>query len=114
LVHGHCHPCSHTACILSQPVVCVEFCTAPPARTTGEQETGRCPGTADLAPPVPSAHIQTIILANLCRESHLRDALESGFDVLVVRDETAGPGRAATAGTQFNFGLIASAAMTTD
>jgi nicotinamidase-related amidase len=52
--------------------------------------------------------------ANLCLESHLRDAIENGFDVLVVGDATAGPGRAATDAAQVNFGLIASAVMSTD
>jgi nicotinamidase-related amidase len=31
------------------------------------------------------------MLANLCVESHLRDLLENGFQVAVVRDATAGP-----------------------
>jgi nicotinamidase-related amidase len=29
--------------------------------------------------------------ANLCVESHLRDLLEQGFEVAVVRDAVAGP-----------------------
>jgi biuret amidohydrolase len=74
--------------------------------------------TADLALQFRQRDIQTIILAgmaaNLCLESHLRDAIENGFDVLVVGDATAGPGRAATDAAQVNFGLIASAVLTTD
>ena len=31
------------------------------------------------------------MLANMCVESHLRDLLEQGFEVLVVKDATAGP-----------------------
>ena len=31
------------------------------------------------------------MLANICVESHLRDLLEQGFEVAVVRDATAGP-----------------------
>ncbi len=31
------------------------------------------------------------MLANMCVESHLRDLLEQGFEVLVVTDATAGP-----------------------
>jgi nicotinamidase-related amidase len=31
------------------------------------------------------------MLANMCVESHLRDLLEQGFEVLVVKDSTAGP-----------------------
>lgn len=29
--------------------------------------------------------------ANLCIESHLRELIEQGFEVLMVRDATAGP-----------------------
>jgi nicotinamidase-related amidase len=32
------------------------------------------------------------MLANLCVESHLRELLEQGFEVAVVKDATAGPG----------------------
>ena len=52
--------------------------------------------------------------ANLCVESHLRDATENGFDVHVVSDGTAGPGRAATDAAQVNFGLLATSVLTTD
>ncbi len=31
------------------------------------------------------------MLANLCVESHLRDLLEQGFEVAIIRDATAGP-----------------------
>ena len=31
------------------------------------------------------------MLANICVESHLRDLLEQGFEVTVVKDATAGP-----------------------
>jgi nicotinamidase-related amidase len=31
------------------------------------------------------------MIANMCVESHLRDLLEQGFQVAVVRDATAGP-----------------------
>jgi hypothetical protein len=31
------------------------------------------------------------MLANICVESHLRDLLEQGFEVAVVKDATAGP-----------------------
>ncbi len=74
--------------------------------------------SGDLAIQLRQRDIQTIVLAgmaaNLCLESHLRDAVENGFDVIVVGDATAGPGRAATDAAQVNFGLIASAVMTTD
>jgi nicotinamidase-related amidase len=31
------------------------------------------------------------MLANICVESHLRDLLEQGFEVAVIKDATAGP-----------------------
>ena len=31
------------------------------------------------------------MLANICVESHLRDLLEQGFEVTIVKDVTAGP-----------------------
>jgi nicotinamidase-related amidase len=62
--------------------------------------------------------IQTIILAgmsaNLCVESHLRDAAENGFDVIVVKDATAGAGEAATQAAYVNYGFIASEVVTTE
>lgn len=62
--------------------------------------------------------VQTIILAgmsaNLCVESHLRDAAENGFDVLVVKDATAGAGEEATQAAYTNYGFIATEVVTTD
>ena len=62
--------------------------------------------------------IDTIILAgmsaNLCVESHLRDAEENGFEVLVVKDATTGPGPEATQAAMVNYGLIANEVVTTD
>jgi nicotinamidase-related amidase len=62
--------------------------------------------------------IQTIVLAgmsaNLCVESHLRDAIENGFDVLVVKDATAGAGEEATRAAHVNYGFIATEVVTTD
>lgn len=52
--------------------------------------------------------------ANLCVESHLRDAIENGFDVLVVKDATTGPDPEATQAAYVNYGLIATEVVTTD
>ena len=56
--------------------------------------------------------------ANLCVESHLRELLEQGFEVAVVKDATAaaqhpelGDGYAAAL---VNFGFLANAVLTTD
>ncbi len=62
--------------------------------------------------------IQTIILAgmsaNLCVESHLRDAAEHSFDVIVVKDATTGAGPEATQAAYINYGFIADEVVTTD
>jgi nicotinamidase-related amidase len=61
--------------------------------------------------------ILTGMAANLCVESHLREFLERGFEVVVVRDAVAGPklpdGDGYTSAL-VNFRYIANAVMTTD
>jgi nicotinamidase-related amidase len=53
------------------------------------------PQTNDLVLQLRKRGISKVILggmlANMCVESHLRDLLEQGFEVLVARDATAGP-----------------------
>ncbi|WP_186258189.1 cysteine hydrolase family protein [Burkholderia gladioli] len=53
------------------------------------------PETNDLALQLRKRGVSQVILAgmaaNLCIESHLRELVEQGFEVLVVRDATAGP-----------------------
>ncbi|MHA2386553.1 MAG: cysteine hydrolase [Candidatus Thorarchaeota archaeon] len=62
-------------------------------------------------------NLQTIILAgmsaNLCVESHLRDAIEAGYEVIVVKDATTGPGPEATQAAYTNYGFIANEVVTT-
>lgn len=62
--------------------------------------------------------IQTIVLAgmsaNLCVESHLRDAVEHGFDVIAIKDATTGAGPENTQAAYTNYGLIASEVTTTE
>ena len=58
------------------------------------------------------------MMANLCVESHLRELLEEGFEVAVVKDATAAPrhpeiGDGYTAAV-INFGFLANAVLTTD
>ena len=57
------------------------------------------------------------MLANMCVESHLRDLLENGFEVTVIRDATAGP-RHPTRGDGYqaaliNYAFLAHAVVTT-
>ncbi|QEL17488.1 cysteine hydrolase [Limnoglobus roseus] len=58
------------------------------------------------------------MLANLCVESHLRELIEQGFEVAVVKDATAAPrhpvlGDGYTAAL-INYGYLANAVLTTD
>ena len=58
------------------------------------------------------------MLANMCVESHLRELLEHGFEVAVVRDATAGP-RHPTRGDGYqsaliNYAFLAHAVITTE
>lgn len=80
------------------------------------------PQTNDLALQLRKRGIDRVVLAgmsaNLCTESHLRQLLEEGFDVVVVKDATAaaqspelGDGYAAAL---TNFGFLASAVISTD
>ena len=57
------------------------------------------------------------MLANLCVESHLRELLEQGFEVAVVKDATAGP-RHPELGDGYkaaiiNYGFLANAVLST-
>jgi nicotinamidase-related amidase len=53
------------------------------------------PQTNDLVLQLRKSRVGKVILggmlANICVESHLRDLLEQGFEVAVVKDATAGP-----------------------
>lgn len=80
------------------------------------------PQTNDLALQLRKRGIDRIILggmsANLCVESHLRELLEQGFDVYVVKDATAGPRHPVLgdgdASAMTNFGYLASGVLTTE
>jgi nicotinamidase-related amidase len=79
------------------------------------------PQTNDLVLQLRKRRIANVILcgmlANICVESHLRDLLEQGFEVAVVRDATAGP-RHPVHGDGYraalvNYGFLAHAVPTT-
>ncbi len=61
--------------------------------------------------------IETIILygmsANMCVESHARDAIENGFDVIIIADATAAAGDAAYESAITNFEFLAHEVVTT-
>ena len=62
--------------------------------------------------------IETIILygmsANVCVESHARDAIENGFDAIIIADATAASGDAAYEAAMTNFEFLAHEVVTTD
>ena len=79
------------------------------------------PEQNDLVLQLRKNHIDQVILAgmsaNLCVESHLRELLEQGFEVAVVRDATAAaqiPDGDGYLAALINFRFIANAVWTTD
>jgi nicotinamidase-related amidase len=79
------------------------------------------PESNDLALQLRKHGFSKVILggmsANLCTESHMRELIENGFEVAVVKDATAGailPGMNAYEAALINFRMIASHVFTTD
>ena len=79
------------------------------------------PGTNDLALQLRKRGIDKVILAgmsaNLCTESHMRELVERGFEVAVVKDATAAaivPEGNGYEAALINFRFIANAVWTTD
>jgi nicotinamidase-related amidase len=80
------------------------------------------PQTNDLVLQLGKRGIRKIILggmlANMCVESHLRELLERGFEVAVVKDATAGPRHPAWGdgyqAAMVNYRFLAHAVMSTD
>jgi nicotinamidase-related amidase len=80
------------------------------------------PQTNDLVLQLRKRRVNKVILAgmlaNLCVESHLRELLEQGFEVAVVKDATAAP-RHPEIGDGYkaaviNYGFLANAVLTTN
>jgi nicotinamidase-related amidase len=80
------------------------------------------PQTNDLTLQLRKRRISKILLggmlANICVESHLRDLLEQGFEVAVVKDATAGPRHPAWGdgyqAAMINYQFLAHAVLSTD
>jgi len=80
------------------------------------------PQTNDLVLQLRKRKIQKVILggmlANICVESHLRELLEQGFEVAVVKDATAGPRHPVWGdgyqAAMINYQFLAHAVWTTD
>ena len=62
--------------------------------------------------------IETLVMygmsANMCIESHARDAVENGFDLIIVADATAAAGDAAYAAALTNFEFLAHEVVTAE
>lgn len=73
--------------------------------------------TGDAALQLRQYGVETLILtgmsANLCVESHTRDAIENGFDVIIIADATAGAGPLAKKAALINYEFIAHEVTTT-
>jgi nicotinamidase-related amidase len=51
--------------------------------------------------------------ANMCVESHARDAIENGFEVIIIADATAAAGDAAYEAALINYEFLAHEVVTT-
>lgn len=71
------------------------------------------PESNDLVLQLRKHGIDTVILggmaANLCTDSHMRELMEQGFNVIPVKDAVGAPGNAAYDAAIVNYGLIANA-----
>ncbi len=74
--------------------------------------------TGDINTQLRQRDIKTLIIAgmsaNLCVESHVRDAADHAFNVITVKDATAGAGEAATQAAHTNFGFLSDEVVTTE
>lgn len=76
------------------------------------------PDSNDLALQLRKRGIQTVILggfvANLCVDSHMRELIEQGFNVIVVNDAVGAPGEDAYNAAMLNASMIANAVWSTE
>lgn len=76
------------------------------------------PESNDLVLQLRQRGIETVILggfaANLCVDSHMRELMEQGFHVIVVKDAIGAPGEDAYQAAMLNASMIANAVWSTD
>ncbi len=76
------------------------------------------PDSNDLVLQLRKQGIQNVIIgglaANLCTDSHMRELIESGFNVIMVKDAVGAPGADAYQAALTNYALIANAVFSTD
>ncbi len=74
--------------------------------------------TGDINTQLRQRDVKTLIIAgmsaNLCVESHVRDAAEHAFNVITVKDATAGAGEAATQAAHTNIDFLSDEVVTTE
>jgi nicotinamidase-related amidase len=74
--------------------------------------------TGDAAIQLRMYGIETIIMygmsANMCVESHARDAIENGFELIIIADATAAAGDAAYEAALINYEFLAMEVVTTE
>ena len=75
-------------------------------------------GADDLVMQLRKHGIDTVIMggfaANLCTDSHMRELVEQGFNVVMVEDAVGAPGEEAYDAAVLNYSMIANAVWTTD
>ena len=75
------------------------------------------PDSNDLVLQLHKRGVQTVILggmaANLCVDSHMRELIENGFQVVMVKDAVGAPGKEAYQAALTNYNLIANHVATT-
>ena len=76
------------------------------------------PDSNDLVLQLRKQGIQNVIIggmaANLCTDSHMRELVENGFNVVMIQDAVGAPGEAAYQAAVTNYSLIANAVISTE
>jgi nicotinamidase-related amidase len=75
------------------------------------------PESNDLVLQLRKQGIQTVLVggmaANLCTDSHMRELIEQGFEVIMIKDAVGAPGDAAYQAALTNYTLIANSVIST-
>ena len=75
------------------------------------------PESNDLVLQLRMQGIQTVLIgglaANLCTDSHMRELVEQGFEVYMIKDAVGAPGKAAYEAAMTNYELIANGVVST-
>jgi len=76
------------------------------------------PDSNDLVLQLRKRGIQNVIIggmaANLCTDSHMRELIENGFNVIMIKDAVGAPGDVAYQAALTNYSLIANSVLSTE